>query len=67
MVAQVRALVVKEDRTAKPDAPCRGSLLIVRLNKLEAMNKRVGHETVDRMLAWMPLGAQYVVAARKPV
>lgn len=48
-----RALVVKEDRTAKPDAPCRGSLLIVRLNKLEAMNKRVGHETVDRMLASM--------------
>jgi len=53
-VAQLeRALVVKADRAANSDSPRRGSLLIVRLNKLESMNKRVGHESVDRLLASM--------------
>jgi diguanylate cyclase (GGDEF)-like protein len=48
-----RALVGKAERGAAPDTPRRGSLLIVRLHDLEAMNKRVGHATVDRLLASM--------------
>jgi predicted signal transduction protein with EAL and GGDEF domain len=51
-VAQLEhALVANAGAAAEPEGPRRGALLIVRLHNLEAMNRRVGHDTVDRLLA----------------
>jgi EAL domain-containing protein (putative c-di-GMP-specific phosphodiesterase class I) len=53
-VAQLeRALVARGGDAASALAPRRGSLLIVRLRDLVAMNARVGRDAVDRLLASM--------------
>ncbi|HEY6134438.1 MAG TPA: EAL domain-containing protein [Rubrivivax sp.] len=53
-VAQLEhALVANAGPADAPEGPRRGALLIVRLHNLEAMNQRVGHDAVDRLLASM--------------